>query len=345
MKGGRTWYSVSWKELLVLLGLLCVGVLLLFPGITPTWSATQRVRCQDNLKRLGTALRVYAQEDPGELYPRLHGYGRIRSTSEASGCENVFDDFDYAPDMRALYPDYVDEPLVLVCEAGPYGTRPRLLFGRFTIGSLGYAQEATDAVGIVRDGGSNTCQYTGDVTNGDVSYTYLPWVVGDETPGFRSEPLVDQATAAELGLDAGGPAQLVAVAAQLRKAQSLDPNSSGSLLDADIILAELYGPSHDSYSLAGCETGGKKQTVLWRVALGVERKLTDPSASTPEGESIAQSDIPLLFDTISESPSAFAHIPGGSNVLYMDGHVEFIKYPGQFPICEAWARLMPVVKQ
>ncbi len=344
MKGGRTWYSVSWKELLVVLALVWAGVLLLFPQITVTWSATQRVHCQDNLKRLGTALRVYAQEDPGEFYPRLHGYGRLRSASEATGCENVFDDFDYAPDMRALYPDYVDDPLVLVCEAGPYGTRPRLFFGRFTVGSLGYAQGAMDAVGIVRDDGSNTCQYTEDLTNGDVSYTYLPWVVGDETPGFGSEPLVDQATAGELGFGMGGPAQLVAVAARLRKAQSLDPNSSGSLLDADIDLAELYGPSHDSYSLAGCETGGKKQTVLWRVALGVERKLSDPSANSPEGKSIAQSDIPLLFDTVFDLPRAFAHIPGGSNVLYMDGHVAFIKYPGQFPVSEVWARLMPVAK-
>ncbi|HUW60558.1 MAG TPA: H-X9-DG-CTERM domain-containing protein [Candidatus Bathyarchaeia archaeon] len=31
------------------------------------------------------------------------------------------------------------------------------------------------------------------------------------------------------------------------------------------------------------------------------------------------------------------HIPGGNNVLYMDGHVEFIKYPGATPSSVAWA--------
>ena len=28
----------------------------------------------------------------------------------------------------------------------------------------------------------------------------------------------------------------------------------------------------------------------------------------------------------------FNHIPGGSNVLFMDGHVEFVFYPSKFPI-------------
>ena len=28
----------------------------------------------------------------------------------------------------------------------------------------------------------------------------------------------------------------------------------------------------------------------------------------------------------------FNHVPGGSNVLYMDGHVEFLRYPSKFPV-------------
>ena len=27
----------------------------------------------------------------------------------------------------------------------------------------------------------------------------------------------------------------------------------------------------------------------------------------------------------------FNHVPGGANVLYMDGHVEFLKWHSQFP--------------
>ena len=33
----------------------------------------------------------------------------------------------------------------------------------------------------------------------------------------------------------------------------------------------------------------------------------------------------------------FSHTPSGSNVLYMDGHVEFIRYPGEWPLTRAYA--------
>ncbi len=28
------------------------------------------------------------------------------------------------------------------------------------------------------------------------------------------------------------------------------------------------------------------------------------------------------------------HIPGGGSVLYIDGHVEFVRYPGEWPVTE-----------
>jgi prepilin-type processing-associated H-X9-DG protein len=36
------------------------------------------------------------------------------------------------------------------------------------------------------------------------------------------------------------------------------------------------------------------------------------------------------LDAISERPTEglkFNHIPGGGNMLFLDGHVEFVKYP------------------
>ncbi len=44
--------------------------------------------------------------------------------------------------------------------------------------------------------------------------------------------------------------------------------------------------------------------------------------------------VPVMFDAASTSGAVteFNHVPGGCNVLYMDGHVEFIKYPGKFPV-------------
>ena len=43
---------------------------------------------------------------------------------------------------------------------------------------------------------------------------------------------------------------------------------------------------------------------------------------------------------MSTVPADFNHVPGGANVLYMDGHVKFEKYPGTFPVTRAFATLV-----
>src|SRR5690606_16820339 len=65
---------------------------------------------------------------------------------------------------------------------------------------------------------------------------------------------------------------------------------------------------------------------------GVERFLiTD--INSPGANAKGQSDIIAMWDTIrtksddSIFANDFSHVPGGANVLFMDGHVEFAKYP------------------
>ena len=50
-----------------------------------------------------------------------------------------------------------------------------------------------------------------------------------------------------------------------------------------------------------------------------------------------------MFDRVDITPAGFNHVPGGANVLYMDGHVEFEKYPGAFPASRAWAGLVDLL--
>ena len=78
------------------------------------------------------------------------------------------------------------------------------------------------------------------------------------------------------------------------------------------------------------EYGGDGR-VLYRIREGIERfMITD--INNPAASSKAQSDITVFFDELSTDIHEFNHIPGGANVLFMDGHVEFIKYPGDFPV-------------
>ncbi|MCA1901235.1 MAG: DUF1559 domain-containing protein [Candidatus Hydrogenedens sp.] len=69
-----------------------------------------------------------------------------------------------------------------------------------------------------------------------------------------------------------------------------------------------------------------------RLRMGIERFLiTD--INNPAASSKAASEIPIMWDEIAVYGSAatFNHVPGGGNCLYMDGHVEFLRWPSKFP--------------
>jgi prepilin-type processing-associated H-X9-DG protein len=75
---------------------------------------------------------------------------------------------------------------------------------------------------------------------------------------------------------------------------------------------------------------------------------SSPTSTTPPSSEGAE-HLPTVIDTwgvtkklsssVDDSTagaiSAFNHVPGGANVLFMDGHVEFLKYTpngGEFPV-------------
>ncbi len=83
--------------------------------------------------------------------------------------------------------------------------------------------------------------------------------------------------------------------------------------------------------------------TIYRLREGIERFfITD--INNPAASAKAQSEIPVQWDTIwtpaDGSFSYFSHIPGGGNVLYMDGHVSFLRYPSEWPVCRAMPQLM-----
>jgi prepilin-type N-terminal cleavage/methylation domain-containing protein/prepilin-type processing-associated H-X9-DG protein len=76
--------------------------------------------------------------------------------------------------------------------------------------------------------------------------------------------------------------------------------------------------------------------TFYRTREGIERFfITD--INNPAASAKAQSEIPVMQDAITDIPQDFNHIPGGCNVLYMDGHVEFLRYPTEFPVDVPWA--------
>lgn len=88
----------------------------------------------------------------------------------------------------------------------------------------------------------------------------------------------------------------------------------------------------------GTQVGADGDT-LFRLREGIERFLiTD--INNPAASSQASSVVPVMWDHISTNVKDFAHVPGGGNVLYLDGHVRFLSYPSsRFPMTEDSARI------
>jgi prepilin-type N-terminal cleavage/methylation domain-containing protein/prepilin-type processing-associated H-X9-DG protein len=74
-------------------------------------------------------------------------------------------------------------------------------------------------------------------------------------------------------------------------------------------------------------SNGSRDTV-YRLREGIERFfITD--INNPAASAEAQSTIAIMWDSVADEPDHFNHIPGGANVLFQDGHVDFIRWiPG-----------------
>jgi prepilin-type processing-associated H-X9-DG protein len=107
------------------------------------------------------------------------------------------------------------------------------------------------------------------------------------------------------------------------------PNGD-AFLDQDF---ELQNPpfSSNPWPIGTCQI-----TTIYRLREGIERFfITD--INNPAGSSVAQSELAVFWDVPSANVGEFNHAPGGCNVGYLDGHVDFLRYPGDFPVCEGMA--------
>ena len=105
--------------------------------------------------------------------------------------------------------------------------------------------------------------------------------------------------------------------------------SNGATSDQDFTVSSTY---------AGTQVGSGD--TFYRLRQGIERFLiTD--INNPASGAVATSVVPVLWDQVTVHVRDFAHVPGGANVLYMDGHVLFVRYPAtRFPVTVDSARLM-----
>jgi prepilin-type N-terminal cleavage/methylation domain-containing protein/prepilin-type processing-associated H-X9-DG protein len=79
--------------------------------------------------------------------------------------------------------------------------------------------------------------------------------------------------------------------------------------------------------------------TVYRLREGIERFLVS-DINNPAASNKAQSELAVMWDVIMIEVEHFNHVPGGANVLFMDGHVEFIRYPSDtFPVTVEFAEV------
>ena len=122
----------------------------------------------------------------------------------------------------------------------------------------------------------------------------------------------------------------------------LDPNFITSV--GIVFATSGVTPAADRFE-DDIEITGTNKTV-YRLREGIERFfITD--INNPAASALAQSEIPVQWDTVWTTSkwgqSYFSHVPGGGNVLFMDGHVEFLRYSSEWPICRGFVNMMDLL--
>ena len=309
-------------ELLVVIAIIGILAAILLPALARAREAARRSSCANNLKQMGVVFKMYSGESGG-LFPRVHG-DQPWGASLPSACTGGLTRASLAPYMKSVYPEYLTDLKVLLCPSDP-------------------DDNAANPLGIVGDAPGQVCPYKGYPSEPDAGYLYYGFVldkVSEKDPSFDvgTFGLPKALVSAQMAYVMGGLSSYPPLFTGALGDKN--PDNDG-LLDKDINDTKVYGMFSGMATPQGVPIGNGGGTTIYRLREGIERfMITD--INNAGASALAQSMLPVMWDVVAATTTEkaqFNHIPGGANVLYMDGHVQFNKYPSEFPASKSFAAL------
>ncbi|MCP4641316.1 MAG: DUF1559 domain-containing protein [bacterium] len=107
------------------------------------------------------------------------------------------------------------------------------------------------------------------------------------------------------------------------------------------LLSDIEAQSNkgDAAKAADKDLDHPRTGTIYRLREGIERFFIS-DINNAAATATAQSEIAVMWDQPSTQVDEFNHVPGGCNVLYMDGHVSFVRFPSdEHPVNLAMAYL------
>ncbi len=305
-------------ELLVVIAIIGILAAILLPALARARESARRASCANNLKQWGLVFKMYTGESKGGMFP----FHELDTGAEWN--ENAALWVQSAGPCGALiYPEYLTDYKIAKCpSSGQLGAAslngPQLPTFMYAVGSgsSDFPQVPDPAVAATWCAGSSVC--------------------GGYTPFFGCRRFKPTASASRLVLNTIDYTYIN----HLVKVEWVSTQEDYNQLAFDLASTDTSSAIHnlasEMASSVDCTLPTAGTVSVPYMSEGSERFLiTD--INNPGGSAAAASAVVTMYDSArsdglySQTSGSLAynfnHAPGGSNALYMDGHVEYKKYP------------------